>query len=157
MNGLTARDVMNADVITIQKNKTVKELSTLLTEHWITGAPVVNDEDNLVGVVSLTDIAKNVNETDVAVDNSNPRYDVRGWENKMEPEELEQCHIEKEGMLVEDIMTSLPLTVPETTTVPEIADIMVEGRVHRLLVTRNRQLMGIITTLDVLKLFQSVR
>jgi len=49
-------------------------------------------------------------------------------------------------------MTPAVYTVPDSASVSEIAKTMITGRLHRLLVIRGNQVVGIITTLDLIKL-----
>jgi CBS domain-containing protein len=150
---LTARDVMNPEVLTVRIDLTVRELVAFLTENQITGAPVVDVDGRLVGLVSLTDVAENDTERpDLVVDHSNPEEAVRGWEDRMNAEEIHPLHIESDDLLVRDIMTPTVYTVPETTTVAKLAQTMVAGRIHRLLVTRRRRVVGIVTSLDLVRL-----
>lgn len=54
--GLKVRDVMTAKVITVRENVTKQQAARLLAQHRISGLPVVNDDDVLVGVVSELDV-----------------------------------------------------------------------------------------------------
>jgi CBS domain-containing protein len=149
---LTARDVMNRVVLSIQEDKTVQELATFLTENEISGAPVLNLRGKLVGVVSLRDIVEKTAESAALVSGRPPGgFYGPGWGEKLTPNELSQMHIENEGLLVREIMTPTVYTVKEDTSVAEIAGTMVSGHIHRLLVTREGQAVGIVTTLDLLK------
>jgi CBS domain-containing protein len=56
-----------------------------------------------------------------------------------------------EAPLVREIMTPTAYTIPHDTTVEDVARTMVTGMIHRLLVTRDGHVVGILTTLDVLK------
>ena len=49
------KDVMNPDIMTVADDMTTEELARYLTEHEISGAPVVDGQGHLIGVVSLTD------------------------------------------------------------------------------------------------------
>jgi CBS domain-containing protein len=62
--------------------------------------------------------------------------------------ELEQA----DATSVREIMTPTAYTIPHDTPVADVARTMVSGRVHRLLVTRAGRVVGIVTTLDLLKL-----
>ena len=149
MNNLKAKDIMNTEVLSVRDDMTVQELATFLTEREILGAPVVDSEGEVVGVVSCTDIAQNtVRENQARID-----FFGQGWEDKMDPEDLQDRPVENESLPVREIMTPTIYTVPEDTLISEIAKAMVAGRIHRLLVTRGTQLVGIITTLDMLKIF----
>jgi len=152
MKTLTAKDVMNPEVLTARVDMTVRELAAFLTENQISGAPVVDLEGRLVGVVSVTDVAENDAERpDLAGDPSIPT-DVRGWENRMDVEDVRALHIETDDLLVRDIMTPTVYTVPEDTPVARIAQAMVAGRIHRVLVTHRGRAVGMVTSLDLVGL-----
>src|SRR5579863_1885184 len=55
-----AKDVMRSDVVTARADMDVWELARLLTAHGITGAPVVDGSNRLIGVVSQTDIVRHL-------------------------------------------------------------------------------------------------
>ena len=55
-SGLIAADVMSGDVITIRASTTIEEVSELFQIHNINGAPVVDDEGMLIGIVTEDDI-----------------------------------------------------------------------------------------------------
>ena len=153
MKGLAAKDVMNTQVLTVRVDLTVRELAAFLIENQISGAPVVDYDGRLVGVVSLTDVAQNDTERpDLVEDRSSPAVSVRGWEERMNPEDVRPLHIESDDLLVRDIMTPTVYTVPENTPVAKIARTMVAGRIHRLLVTRGGRAVGIVTSLDLVGL-----
>ena len=48
---LTARDVMTRNIITVRDDAPLSELVAILSEHMITGVPVVDENGKLVGVV----------------------------------------------------------------------------------------------------------
>jgi CBS domain-containing protein len=150
---LTARDVMNPVVFTVRDNMTVQELANYLIENSITGAPVTDEMGKLVGMVSLADIAESAGEAGAIVpDRPEPDLHLPGWDHKLSADELRQMHVENANLLVRDIMMPTVYTIPDDTPVPEIAQTMISGRIHRLLVTRENHVVGIVTTLDMLKL-----
>jgi predicted transcriptional regulator len=153
MENLTARDVMNEQVMAVRVDMTVGELAAFLAERQITGAPVLDREGHLVGVVSLMDIAES-GAAGFAVerDPGSADFYVRGWEDKMNPDEVRRLRIENEDLLVRDIMTPTVFTIGDDTPVARIARAMIAGRIHRLLVTRLGRVVGIVTSLDLLKL-----
>ncbi len=155
MKDLKAKDIMNTDVLSVRDDMTVQELAGFLTEREILGAPVVDSEGEVVGVVSCTDIVQSTTtEADILVEKSTPGFYEHGWEDKLDPDEMGGLHVEEnESLPVREIMTPTIYTVPEDTPISDIAKAMVAGRIHRLLVTRGSRLVGIITTLDMLKIF----
>jgi CBS domain-containing protein len=149
---LTARDVMNPEVLSVQDDMTVQELAAFLIAHEISGAPVKDRAGKVVGVVSFTDIALATPE-DGRLKRVRPEPDffVRGWEEELEPEEMARLHLVGEGLQVGEIMTPAVYAVEEHTPLGEVARMMREGHLHRLLVLREGTLVGILTTSDLLK------
>jgi CBS domain-containing protein len=149
---VTAKDIMTRNVLRVKEDMTVHELATFLTENEITGAPVENNTGKLVGVVSVWDIAlTEAEQATIEVEHSNSSL-YSGVKKRLNREEALTLHMEDEGMQVKDIMTPVAYTVPEDTPVGEIAKTMIAGRVHRLLVTKNNHMVGIVTTMDLLKI-----
>src|SRR3990172_2654317 len=153
MKNLTAKDIMNSEVITVKDTMTVHELAAFFTDKMISGAPVVNKDNNLVGVVSLSDIVRNdAQRTAIIKADSETDFYLQSWDENFDKTELNNFHIEKDDdMLVHDIMTPMIFKVGENAAIADMADTMINGRIHRLIVTRNDQVLGIVTTLDMLK------
>lgn len=153
MRSLTAKDIMTTSVLVATAEMTVQELAELLTENMISGAPVVDQSERLVGVVSLGDIARSERRRAMIIwDRLDSDFYLRGWEDEANPEELNGLHVEAAGdLLVQDIMTPLLYQVPESMPLPDLVDTMIEGRIHRLIVVREGRVQGIISTLDLLK------
>lgn len=148
---LTAKDVMTAELITAASDLTVAELVDLLTENEVSGAPVVNEEGTPVGVVTLSDVArKATGRASVDLDRSRPEFFLRGWEDRYTVEEVRALRIEEESLSVRSVMTETLFTVEEDAPLEEIASVMLRGHVHRVLVTRDGRLVGIISSLDLL-------
>lgn len=153
MRHLTAGDIMSPKVWTVKADTTVRELATMFAEQQISGAPVLGDDGQVVGVVSVSDVAAFAcNSAAVAPDRSNPTFLVRGWEERLNADELRQLRIEDEGLQAQDIMTSAVYSVATSTPVTEVARTMADGHLHRVLVIDDQEVRGIISTLDVLKL-----
>ena len=55
---MRAADVMTTGVITVSPEASVQELARLLADHGISGAPVVDADGKLVGILSLADVAR---------------------------------------------------------------------------------------------------
>ena len=58
MRPINARDLMNPVPLTVSETMSIGELATFLTDNEISGAPVVDHEGRLVGVVSVVDLAR---------------------------------------------------------------------------------------------------
>ncbi len=153
MRTLTAKDVMNPEVLTVRDDLSVAALAEFLVDNEISGAPVEDADGQLVGVVSLHDLAAWEMGGDVALpERSQPEFYLRGWEERWNPEDLVGLRVAETGRTVGEIMTPTILAIDEEATIPQVAQKMIDGHVHRLLVTRERRVVGIITTTDLLGL-----
>ena len=66
-------------------------------------------------------------------------------------EDLGQRYVEERVVTVRDVMTPVIHNVPVTASVAEAARLMVDQHIHRLIVTQGKEPVGIITSLDLLK------
>lgn len=141
---LEAQDVMIAQPICVQPSTTIRELAHVLESHAISGAPVVNSEGALVGVVSKSDLIRRCSD---AVGDISPACLVEvlldGGGNYGTPPGALLC--------VDDFMTNDPVTVSRHTPVIDVARVMVDKRIHRVVVVDSATVpVGIITSLDLL-------
>lgn len=154
---MTVRDIMQRNVLSVEDNWPLDRLAVFLTDNQISGAPVTSSENGRpVGVVSLTDIVRYDSMPEGrSQDTGTHEYYLHNLESQIAPEEATTYHVEHESSVtVRDIMTPMVFEVQESTSVREAADTMVKGHIHRLLVTRDKQITGIITALDILKTLQ---
>jgi len=152
MIGLLAKDIMNRDVLSVGMDWSIEQLADYLIENCISGAPVISEEGKLLGVVSMTDIVRyrSMPITD-ARKNDLHEYYIYTPEYRYSPAEIESFRIDPESLVtVQDIMTPMIFNVSEDTTLQKVADAMLRGRIHRVFVTRDGVLAGIITTMDIL-------
>ena len=143
-------DLMNPDIMTVADDMTTDELARYLTEREISGAPVVDSQGHLIGVVSMTDIGRTVAESS-DVESSRGSDFYRDIAADLTLEDLGQRYVEERAITVRDVMTPVIHQVPVTASVAEAARIMVDRHIHRLIVTQGKEPVGIITSLDLLK------
>lgn len=157
MNKLTANDVMTADVLAVRDDWPLERLAEFLVEHAISGAPVLSDDDGLVGVVSLTDIARHDSLPErEAPSHHPPAYFYHGGLDQLYAwEDIGSFHLnETSDVTVRDIMTPTIFRVDADDPVHHVADMMVRGHIHRVLVTHGPTVIGIITAFDLLRVLQ---
>jgi len=156
MVDLTARDIMNHDVLSVGSDWSIDQLAEYLIENSISGAPVVDEEGKLMGVVSMTDIVRyrNLPATDDDAGDLHDFY-IHASNQKYSSDEIESAHLAAEALTtVRDIMTPKTYSVKENAKVRDIADAMIRANIHRVLVTRNDTLLGIITSMDMLRVIR---
>jgi CBS domain-containing protein len=148
-----ARDVMNDQILTVTEEMTVHELATFLVDHEISGAPVEDAEGRLIGVVSLTDLARIAADGgNVEVTEGHPFFEDLDDQQAIDLEDLEELHIEQEGLKVGEIMTPTVFAVEADAPVSHVARSMLDGHLHRLLVIEGEKVIGIVSTSDLLRL-----
>jgi predicted transcriptional regulator len=150
-NTRRVKDLMNPDIMTVADEMTTDELARYLLEHEISGAPVVDGQGHLIGVVSMTDIGRTMAEpSDVESSRSSGFYrDIAADYSLEEPGER---YVDQRAVTVRDVMTPVIHQVPMTASVAQAARIMVDQHIHRLVVTQGKEPVGIITSMDVLKM-----
>jgi len=155
---ITVSEVMQREVLAAEADWSLEQLADFLVDNGISGAPVTAADDQLVGVVSLTDIVRQNRSQEHGADREDA-HDVYLFDldRRMGREELREMHIQFESPVqVRDIMTPMIFSVTEDTGVQEVADTMLRGQIHRVFVTRDDKLSGIVTALDMLKVIRDI-
>ncbi len=150
---LTARDVMTKDILTADADWTLSELASFLDGKNITGAPVC-DNGVMIGLVSATDLARAWQNR---VSLTAPQDVLREAGNAgVDATEMSGFGVESDSALrVRDVMTPVVFTVEEETLLAEVADMMIRGHIHRVVVARGKKPVGIISALDLLRVFRA--
>lgn len=158
MEILTAKDIMNREVLTISAEISLQGLAEFLLRNSISGAPVTSENGELVGVVSTTDIIHHETLLEKGLQSNNRHeYYIHTVEDRFSQQDLSSLHFEDESLVtVKDIMTPTILEVGESDTVQQVADTMIKNRIHRVFVTREKKPIGIISTGDMLKVIRDM-
>lgn len=138
-----AREVMTRNVLTVKRTTPLKDVAALLARNGISGAPVLEDDDRVAGIVSEKDFLS--------------RLGITGSRTVMGV--IEQYLKEKGCMIVsirsgkaEDIMSSPAVTVSEDMTIQEIARIFTEKKINRVPVTDMKgHVAGIVSRADIVR------
>ena len=146
----SVKDVMNPDVMTVADEMTTGEVARYLTEHEISGAPVVDGQGHLIGVVSMTDIGRHMSEPSELESTRDSEF-YRDSADEVTLEDFGQRYVEESATTVREVMTPVIHQVPATATVAEAARVMLREHIHRLVVTQGKQPVGIITSMDLLR------
>ena len=143
---LTAKDIMTKDVITVRPEATVEELARLLMEHKISGVPVVNEKNTIVGIVTENDlIRKNKRLHIPTVIRLFDAYIMLG-SGKAE-EEIKKMA----ATTVDEICTKKVVSIKEATSLEDIATIMAEQHIHLLPVLSGSTVVGIVGKADMVR------
>ncbi|NQU24784.1 MAG: CBS domain-containing protein [Candidatus Nealsonbacteria bacterium] len=116
-----ARDVMTTDVFKLRADATVGVAMTELVGRGISGAPVVEGRDELVGIISEYQLLEAIYV---------PQF--------------QSCRIR-------DVMSSDVITVTAESLLSDVANLMMMHRIRRIPVVRNREVIGLIARRDLLR------
>lgn len=163
----TVGDIMQADVITVAPDASIRELARLLEDSHVSGVPVCDAGGNIVGVVSASDLVRFAAdapedetawelEDDIEPDATENEAAAWSYFQAEEPPprftDLDWLHgPDLDGVTVREIMTAAPFAVAPQLPIGELARMLLEQRIHRAVVAEEGRLVGIVTTLDVLR------
>jgi CBS domain-containing protein len=142
----TVRDVMTTSVLAAKPETPLKEVARLLVEQRISGLPVVDEANRVVGVVS---------EADLLVKEQDPGALARGPLDRIfgESDELRELRAKAEARTAGEAMTSPAITIEASRSVHQAASAMIERRVNRLPAVDGGHLVGIVTRADLVRAF----
>lgn len=149
LDALTAADLMTRKVLTLDPTLPVARALARLGEYEVSGAPVVDAAGHVIGVFSARDATRNLDSAPLEARRpAAPQVDEDG-EELGESEEFELDGVG--GASVADWMSTELAWVPPTASLREVCKQFVESRVHRLFVLERRHLVGIVSTMDVVR------
>lgn len=121
-----ARSLMTTPVTSVSAEATLTEIADLFATQSISGVPVIDGEQHVVGFVSDTDII-------------NAMLASRGAQTS-----------------AFDLMSAPVVTVDEFDTAEDVMRVMRENNIHHVPVVRNRKLVGIVTPTDIIRYLVTV-
>jgi len=144
----TVAELMTPDVVCLAPETTVREAEQLLVRRRVSGAPVVDAGGRPIGVVSHRDLVKHQAERATAGASGRFYSDVEDYQ------EIADVRIDRSDTPVSELMSEEVFSVTRDTGVSVAASIMRERRIHRLLVTERGRLVGVVTSLDLLRVVE---
>jgi CBS domain-containing protein len=172
---VAVRDIMRTDVVTVRMDDSARTLARVLADSEISGVPVLDAGGTVVGVVSATDLVR------LAADESDVRLSaavLRPAIDRDTDPEADEDRIEADPYgfflpedspfqgteflrdfpetsfdtaMVKDLMTPISFSVTPDLSIPELCEYLVRGRIHRALVVDDGELLGIVTSQDVMR------
>jgi len=144
---LTAKDIMTVKVITVTPDTPVKTLADILWKHRISGAPVLDENGDLIGVVTENDLIDQTKKLHIP-----SMISILDSVIFLESQDKMKNEINKmAGTVVRDICSKKLVSVEESMPLDEIATIMAEKKVHTLPVVAAGKLVGVIGKSDIIR------
>ena len=135
-------DVMNRDVVVVSRHMPLKDVARVLVNRHFSGVPVVDDEGEVLGVVS---------EADIIVKERGPGSATSIFGRALELDTWGDKH---DARRAGDAMTAPAVTIGPQRTVADAASLMLDRGVNRLpVIDADRKLLGIVTRADLVRAF----
>lgn len=131
---MLVRDVMTSPAITVAPSTSLKEGLKLLDKYQVTSLPVVASDGHLLGIVSEADLLQDA-----------VRHDER---THMIPQE----HVHTPARMVEDVMSTLSMTVSPESDLCDAVEMMTGTAVKSLPVIEKGRVVGVISRSDIVHL-----
>lgn len=145
MAGLTAKDVMSRVVRAVCEDTPLVEIANLLAAYHISGVPVVDEAQHVVGIVSEADLIDEHKGS-----RRIPRVALYGL-FPIQEDWLADAYGGGKGLAARDLMTRKVTTASEQTSLHELADLMVTRRINRVPILRDGQVVGIVCRGDIVR------
>jgi CBS domain-containing protein len=130
---MQARQIMTTPVVTVRPETSVRDAATLLLEHRITAAPVLDPEGELVGIVS---------EGDLVVDRfgHDPRSQLRPVEDEPAGPQT-----------VAEVMTTPVVALGPSADAADLAETMLDSDIRSIPIVEGATVLGIVSRRDLLR------
>ena len=147
---MKAADVMVNDVITLRPDDTVQKAAKVLLDHRISGAPVIDAEGRLVGMLSEGDLMRR---SEIGTERR------QSWWLKLlsVPEIEARDFVKAHAVKVADVMTRQMVTATESHTLGEIASLLEKHGIKRVPIVRDKRVIGIVSRANLLQAFARAR
>jgi len=147
MRHVIAREIMSSPVVSVGPDTPVRALVELLLQSRISGVPVVDADQRVVGIVTESDLLEKE-------DRASPEPPLVPWHGRsLRLERMLGRYRKATGRTAGEIMTQNIVTASEETEARELAHLMLRHDINRILILRHGRLAGIVTRADVLKVF----
>ena len=135
-------DVMNRDVVVVSPRMPLKDVARVLVNRHFSGVPVVDDDGQVLGVVSEGDILAKERGPGSETSIFGRALELESWANKHDARDAG------------DAMTSPAVTIDPLRNVSEAAALMLDRSVNRLpVINADGKLVGIVTRADLVRAF----
>ncbi len=144
MKELFAKDIMTKKVITINRDSTVGDLAKLLIKKKISGVPVVDEKNAIVGIITEGDIILKESSLPLPISFSFSFMNKYDTYAKSTEEYLKTK--------VEEVMTRTVRTVREDEPLSKVVNIMLNNKINRVpVLDKENKLVGIITRANIIE------
>ncbi|KAA1003501.1 CBS domain-containing protein [Paraburkholderia panacisoli] len=146
---MRASDVMTSNVISVTPDMTVREAARIFVDNGISGAPVLDPDGHIAGMISEGDLLRR---SEIGTD-ERPRT---SWLDLWSASHEARDYIKTHAVKVCDVMTTDVVTVEPDTPLGEVASMLETRRIKRVPVTKAGRLLGIVSRANLVQALASV-
>lgn len=144
--GLTIANLMTRAVVTVAPDTSLAEAAHLLVENRISGLPVVDAQQRLLGVITEADFLRAM-----GIPSHHPTHNL--WQT-LEAMFSHQPEIREPTGKVADLMVTNVITVKPYQTLHDVVEIMKHNRIKRVIVCDDDgRVQGMVTRSDLVRVF----
>ena len=158
INNHPVSELMSRDVLCVYEGWTIQRLAEFFLKNHISGAPVIASDHELVGVVSVSDIFRFENADDDTKSEALRRCyrDSTGIDIASREDLINWSKNSQTSCTVHQIMANQVISVCIDRKLSEISATMIENDIHRVFVTEDEKIVGIVSALDILRKLPNV-
>jgi CBS domain-containing protein len=149
---MRAMDVMTTSVVTVGPDTLVQEVAKILSDQGISGVPVVDADNRVLGIVSEGDLLHRI-ETGTERRPERRTGRRRSWwlDTIGRDEELARDYVKSHGRTAGDVMTREVVSVNDTTELADVATLLETKRIKRVPVLKDGKLVGIVSRANLVR------
>jgi len=144
---MKAKDIMTTEVITLFPDTDIASAAKVLLDNGINGAPVVDEDDRLLGILCQSDLV--VQQKRLPMPTVFTLLD--GYVSLTSSKQMERQIRKISALTVAEAMTPNPVSITPETQLETIAGLMVDSNFHTLPVVDKERVVGIVGKEDVLR------
>ncbi|KLU05660.1 CBS domain protein [Rhodopirellula islandica] len=145
-SALRVSSVMQHPVVKLHETDSIQDAVDQLNENHVSALPVVNDDDQLVGILTVTDLLRLVQDAEQSLEDRMTVYENCFWLTELIRDTLGNNE-------VTTAMSSKPVTAKPDDPLQRVANLMLDHQVHHIpITTEGKQLVGMVSSVDFVRL-----
>ena len=137
---MVAKDIMTKDMVTISQDASLHDAGQLIKEKSINGVPIVDEEKNLLGIITLTDLLNIINVLSKKMD-MNQEDHINHLRNLFKEKKVKEFMVKKVESLKED------------SNLTDIMNLMFNKKIHTIPILNDNKLVGVLGKHDLEQVF----
>lgn len=145
---MKAKDVMTTEVVTVAADTAVEDIARLMVRRGISGVPVIDEDDAVLGIVSEGDL---IRRPEIGTEAAS------SWLSLFSDlDDRARAYLRSHGRRAADVMSRGVMAVEEDTPLRDIARLLEKRRMKRVPVLRDGRLVGIVSRANLVQALAAV-